>query len=90
MTDETDGQGCDKLNEGGPELMGIGLRLLIVITAFGVGIVWIFRLLFTGPGIADGLLFELLPPFLILYFGMQYFRQQIKNVRQLRRHHNGK
>lgn len=67
--------------DGRPGCIGIGLRLLLVGLGLCVGVIWIARLGVAGPAVADGLLFELLPPLLLIYLGARYLdtvRQQLR------------
>lgn len=68
--------------DGRPGRVGIGLRLVLVGTALCVGVIWIARLGIDGPSIGGGLLFELLPPLLLLYLGARYLGTVRRQLRE--------
>lgn len=81
-----DGDGGGPEADPPPGRIGIALRLVLAGTALSVGVVWIARLGTGGPAVTDGLLFDLLPPALLLYLGARYLGTV---RRQLRTNRNG-
>ena len=57
------------------------VRLLVAVAALVFGVVWVIRLSTVGPALADGLLFELLGPALVIYLGWRYLRTQLQLLR---------
>lgn len=52
------------------------VRLAVALLAVALGLFWIVRLTFVGSTLRGGLLFELLAPLVLLYFGIDYLRTQ--------------
>ncbi|QLG62937.1 hypothetical protein [Halorarum salinum] len=67
-----DGDGGGPEADPRPGRIGIALGLVLAGTALCVGVVWIARLATGGPAVADGLLFDLLPPALLVYLGARH------------------
>lgn len=67
-----------------PDMLGVTLRLIVAMVALIVGLVWMVRLALDGPAVSDGLLFEVLPPLLILYLGGRYLSRQIDHYHAIR------
>lgn len=82
---EGDGnEGADDANrpEGDPGTVGVLVRLAIALLAVALGLFWIVRLAFVGSTLRGGLLFELLAPLVLLYFGVDYLRTQRRTLEQ--------
>lgn len=62
--------------EGEPGTVGVLVRLAVALLAVALGLFWIVRLTFVGSTLRGGLLFELLAPLVLLYFGIDYLRTQ--------------
>lgn len=70
---EADGEGVP---DGLPGTVGIYARLAVAVIAVALALFWIVRLAFVGSTLRGGLLFELLAPLVLLYFGIDYLRTQ--------------
>ncbi len=64
-----------------PGTGGVIARALLAALAVVLGLVWIVRLAVVGSTLAGGLLFEVLPPLVLLYFGIVYLRTQYWTLR---------
>lgn len=73
---ETDGDETAAAPDEGPGTIGVLVRLVVAAVAVVLGVVWVVRLAITGSTLGGGLLFELLPPLVLLYFGVGYLRKQ--------------
>ncbi|WP_336343937.1 hypothetical protein [Halalkalicoccus ordinarius] len=62
--------------KGDPGMVGVLVRLAIALLAVALGLFWIVRLTFVGSTLRGGLLFELLAPLVLLYFGIDYLQTQ--------------
>ena len=76
--DGTDGNGADgTADRSQPRTRtGVLARLAVALVAVVLGFFWIVRLAFVGSTLRGGLLFELLAPLVLLYFGIDYLRTQ--------------
>lgn len=73
----SDGDGADRDRaEKGSGTVGVLARLAVAAITTVLGIVWVVRLAIAGPAFGGGLLFELLGPLVLLYFGVDYIRTQ--------------
>ncbi|ADJ14788.1 hypothetical protein [Halalkalicoccus jeotgali] len=75
----TDGDGTERDDSkdeasGGSGRLGTLGRGALGAVAVVLGIVWIGRLAVGGPTLGGGLLFEVLPPLVLLYFGLLALR----------------
>lgn len=75
-TEETGGTADADPSEEGPGTFGVLVRLAVALFAVALGLFWIVRLAFVGSTLRGGLLFELLAPLVLLYFGIDYLRTQ--------------
>lgn len=75
---EAGGDDADGASEAGdgPGRFGVLARLAVALLAVALGLFWIVRLAFVGSTLRGGLLFELLAPLVLLYFGVDYLRTQ--------------
>lgn len=80
--DENEGTRDTDQSDEGPGTIGVLVRLAIALIALTLGLFWIVRLAFAGPSIQGGLLFELLAPLVLLYFGIDYLRSQRRALAQ--------
>lgn len=78
--DGIDGDGADGTDDQpgtrARTRIGVLARLAVALVAVALGFVWIVRLAFVGSTLRGGLLFELLAPLVLLYFGIDYLRTQ--------------
>jgi hypothetical protein len=74
MADGADRDDAGSEADDGPETLGSLARIALAAVAVVVGIVWIARLAAGGPTLGGGLLFEVLPPLALLYFGLTVLR----------------
>lgn len=91
----SDAEGANDANESddangssgadGPGRIGVLVRLGIALLAVGLALFWIVRLAFVGSTLRGGLLFELLGPLVLLYFGVDYLRTQRRALDRLSR-----
>lgn len=65
----------------GPGAVGVLARALVAALAVVLGLIWIVRLAVVGSTLTGGLLFEVLPPLVLLYFGTVYLRTQRRALR---------
>lgn len=63
-------------SETRPGTVGALVRAGVAAFALAIGVIWIVRLAAVGSSVSGGLLFELLPPLVLLYFGAIYLRKQ--------------
>lgn len=63
-------------SETRPGTIGVLVRSGVAAIAVVIGVVWVVRLATAGSTLGGGLLFELLPPLVLLYFGAIYLRKQ--------------
>jgi hypothetical protein len=77
-SDGTDAAEADDSSDvdDGPGRIGVLVRLAIALIAVSLALFWIVRLAFVGSTFRGGLLFELLGPLVLLYFGVDYLRTQ--------------
>jgi hypothetical protein len=76
MADGTESDTDADTTETPPRTVGVLARLAVAAIAMVLGVFWIVRLAVVGPTVRGGLLFELLPPLVLLYFGVDYVRTQ--------------
>lgn len=67
---------------GRPGTVGVLARAAVAAVAVVLGIVWIVRVAILGSTLGGGLLFEVLPPLVLLYFGIVYLRTQRRALRE--------
>jgi hypothetical protein len=74
---EGDGSDAVETDEPtGPGRVGVLVRLAIALLAVALALFWSVRLAFVGSTLRGGLLFELLGPLVLFYFGVDYLRTQ--------------
>ncbi|MDL5361434.1 hypothetical protein [Halalkalicoccus sp. NIPERK01] len=67
---------------GRPGTVGVLARAAVAAVAVVLGVVWIVRVAVLGSTLGGGLLFEMLPPLVLLYFGIVYLRTQRRALRE--------
>lgn len=67
---------------GRPGTVGVFARAAVAAIAVVLGVVWIVRVAILGSTLGGGLLFEVLPPLVLLYFGIVYLRTQRRTLRE--------
>lgn len=77
-SDETD----EEATEDPPSTIGVLVRAAIGLVAVAIGVLWVVRLAVVGSTVRGGLLFELLAPLTLFYFGIDYLRSQRRALRR--------
>lgn len=78
-SDERDGE---ETAHDPPGTIGALARLSIGVIAVAIGVLWVVRLALVGSSIRGGLLFELLAPLTLFYFGIDYVLSQRRVLRR--------
>lgn len=73
---ERDGTDDGEATDDPPRTIGAFTRVAIGLIAVVIGVLWVVRLAIVGSSIRGGLLFELLAPLTLFYFGIDYLRSQ--------------
>lgn len=79
---ERDGTDDGEAADDSPSTIGTFTRVAIGLVAVVIGVIWVVRLAVVGSSIRGGLLFELLAPLTLFYFGIDYLRSQRRASRR--------